>query len=128
MRETDGPLRGIETRLLIRTGGHWNVATYLWNEEQTDATLLLTGTTTEISWIDEAGQSRTTDYVVPHEGECVTCHQSGGGAAFIGPTLRNLNRIVTRNGDELNQLDHLVAEGVLDSADWASAPCWPPPR
>jgi uncharacterized repeat protein (TIGR03806 family) len=125
MRDPAGPRRVIETRLLVRTGGLWNVATYLWNAEQTDATLLLTGTTTEISWIDEAGRPRTTDYVVPHEGECVTCHQSGGSSAFIGLTLRNLNRIVTRSDDEVNQLDYLVAEGVLDSGDWASAPSIP---
>lgn len=125
MRETAGPRRVIETRLLIRTEGRWNVATYLWNVDQTDATLLLTGTTTESSWVDETGRSRTTDYVVPHEGECVTCHQSGGSSVFIGPTLRNLNRNVTRSGDEVNQLEYLVAEGVLDSADWSSAPSVP---
>lgn len=125
MRDTAGPRRVIETRLLIRTEGRWNVATYLWNADQTDATLLLTGTTTESSWVDETGRSRTTDYVVPHEGECVTCHQSGGSSVFIGPTLRNLNRNVTRSGDEVNQLEYLVAEGVLDSADWTSAPSVP---
>ena len=125
MRDTAGPRRVIETRLLIRTEGRWNVATYLWNADQTDATLLLTGTTTESSWVDETGRSRTTDYVVPHEGECVTCHQSGGSSVFIGPTLGNLNRNVTRSGDEVNQLEYLVAEGVLDSADWTSAPSVP---
>lgn len=125
MRDATGPRRVIETRLLIRNGGLWNVATYLWNADQTDATLLLTGTTTEISWIDEAGTSRATDYVVPHEGECVTCHQSGGSSDFIGPTLRNLNRSVTRSGDEVNQLEFLVAEGVLDNGDWTSAPSIP---
>lgn len=125
MRDTAGSRRVLETRLLIQTGGRWNVATYLWNADQTDATLLLTGATTEVSWIDEVGLSRTTDYVVPHEGECVTCHQSGGSSVFIGPTLRNLNRNVTRSGDEVNQLDHLVAEGVLDSIDLTSAPSTP---
>ena len=125
MRDTAGPRRVIETRLLILTGGVWNVATYLWNDAQTDATLLLTGTTTEVSWIDEAGRSKTTNYVVPHEGECVTCHQSGGSSDLIGPTLRNLNRDVTRHGDEVNQLEYLVAEGVLDDVDWTSAPSIP---
>lgn len=114
MRDEDAPVRIIETRLLVMTEGVWNVATYLWNEEQTDATLLLDGTTIPVSWIDEAGQSRTTKYVVPHEGECVTCHQSNGSTAFIGPTPRNLSRVVERGGEDVNQLAYFEEQGLLD--------------
>lgn len=113
MRDAAAPGRIIETRLLIKTADLWNVATYLWNDEQTDAALLLEGTTTEVSWIDGAGQSRTTDYAVPHEGECVTCHQADDAAVFIGPTPRNLNRYVQRDGTDVNQLAYFEAEGVL---------------
>jgi len=120
-----GPRRIIETRLLVMTAGAWNVATYLWNAEQSDATLLLMGTTTAVSWLDEAGRPRATDYAVPHEGECVTCHQLDGVTAHIGPTLRNLNRTISLDGAPLNQLDHLVAEGVLDAVEPASAPTLP---
>ena len=120
MRDAASPNRVIETRLLVETGGLWNVATYLWNDEQTDATLLLEGTTTDVSWIDAAGQTRSTEYVVPHEGECVTCHQADGAAAFIGPTARNLNRLVERDGTEINQLAYFQIEGVLSEVDDAS--------
>lgn len=125
MRDTDSALQVIETRLLIKTAGVWNVATYLWNTEQTDATLLLEGTTTQMSWIDETGQTVSTEYAVPHEGECVTCHQSDGGSAFIGPTVRNLNRSVTRNGTAVNQLSYFGTEGIIDDADASSAPTIP---
>ncbi len=114
MREENAPLRIIETRLLVMAEGVWNVATYLWNDQQNDATLLLDGTTTTVSWIDEAGRSRTTDYVVPHEGECVTCHQANESTAFIGPTPRNLNRIVERGGSDINQLAYFQEEGILE--------------
>ena len=57
MRVADGERRIIETRLLVRREGQWNMATYLWNEAQTDATLLLEGTTTQVSWIDTNGDS-----------------------------------------------------------------------
>lgn len=121
-RDAAAPVRIIETRLLIKSAGLWNAATYLWNAEQTDATLLLEGTKTAVSWIDEAGQSRTTNYAVPHEGECVTCHQAEDSAVFIGPTVRNLNRSVERNGNDVNQLTYLQAEGVLsDVGDAALA-------
>jgi uncharacterized repeat protein (TIGR03806 family) len=125
MRDPGGPRRVIETRLLVLAGGRWNVATYLWNAEQTDASLLLDGATTDVSWLDTEGQPASTAYVVPHEGECVTCHQSGGSSTYIGPTLRNLNRKVLRGGAEVNQLEHLAAEGVLEGADWTSAPAIP---
>lgn len=125
MRDPAGSIRGIETRLLVKTAGDWNVATYLWDDQQVDATLLLEGTTTEMSWVDEAGESWSTNYVVPHEGECVTCHQLDGDAAFIGPTLRNLNRMVIRDGNEVDQIEYLRAEGVLGNEDWGSAPAIP---
>lgn len=125
MRDDASPRRIIETRLLVKTGGVWNVATYLWNEAQTDAILLLDGTTTDVSWIGVDGVARTTAYVVPHEGECVTCHQANGDATYIGPTLRNLNRDVSRNGETPNQLDHLVDIGVIEVGDGASAPVVP---
>jgi uncharacterized repeat protein (TIGR03806 family) len=125
MRDPSGPARVIETRLLILTSGRWNVATYVWNTEQTDASLLLGGATANVSWLDDEGEAVATTYVVPHEGECVTCHQSGGSSAFIGPTLRNLNRDVTRSGGEINQLEYLVTEGVIDGAGWTSAPFIP---
>lgn len=120
MRDATASVRVIETRLLVKSAGAWSVATYLWNAEQTDATLLLEGTTTAVSWIDEAGQSRSTDYVVPHEGECVTCHQANESTVFIGPTPRNLNRVVERDGNDVNQLAYLQAEGVLSELDRAS--------
>lgn len=125
MRDTAGDTRVIETRLLVKNQGVWNVATYLWNDEQTEATLLLEGTRTDIAWIDQAGQSRSTSYAVPHEGECVTCHQAGGASVYIGPSLRNLNRAVTRDDSDINQLSYLESQGVLAANDWASAPTIP---
>ena len=122
MRVADGPRHIIETRLLVLREGTWNVATYLWNEAQTEATLSLKGSTTEVSWIDETGQARSTTYAVPHEGECVTCHQSNGVTTYIGPSERNLNRAVTRGGEELNQLAYFASVGIFPAEDWASSP------
>lgn len=125
MRDAGAPVRIIETRLLVKTEGIWNAATYMWNAEQTDAELLLEGTTTEVSWVDEAGEAWTTEYGVPHEGECVTCHQLGGESAFIGPTAQNLNRTIMRDDSEIDQLSYLRAEGALGEGDWESAAAVP---
>jgi uncharacterized repeat protein (TIGR03806 family) len=105
----------VETRLEIKENNLWNVATYIWNKNQTDAVLKLDGLDTPISWIDENGIARSTIYHIPTENECMTCHQSNSAITPIGPTLRNLNRTVERNGSMLNQLTHLQNGGSLNS-------------
>ena len=113
-RDTTLGKRIIETRLEIKENDIWNVATYVWNQNQTEAILELEGFDTSISWIDEYGVSRSTLYHVPNENECMTCHQSNSTMTPLGPTLINLNRDVDRNGTTLNQLTHLQNVGMLN--------------
>lgn len=110
----------IETRLLTIEQGRWNVATYVWNEEQSDATLSLEGSSQGINWIDGQGRNRSIDYEVPNEQQCVSCHQLAGDVTPLGPELRNLNLTVNRDGSAINQLDHLQAVGALGEIDPAS--------
>lgn len=104
----------IETRLEIKENDIWNVATYIWNKQQTDATLETNGLETKISWISENGITRSTNYQVPTENQCMTCHQSNSKITPLGPTLRNLNRIVYRDSSNLNQIDYLQSVGILN--------------
>jgi nitrate/TMAO reductase-like tetraheme cytochrome c subunit len=107
--------RIIETRLLeIKESGIWNIATYLWNDSQSDATLTLEGHDTQVSWTNFQGDSRSTLYHVPTQNECMTCHQSNSILSPIGPSLLNLNKTVNRSGIELNQLAHLQSLGILE--------------
>lgn len=107
----------IETRLLIKENDIWNVATYIWNNQQTDATLETNGLETEISWISENGTKRNTNYQVPSENQCMTCHQSNSKLTPLGPTLRNLNRIVNRHSSNLNQIEYLQSVGIINDFD-----------
>ena len=59
--------RIIESRLLIKEEDIWNVATYVWNEEQTDAILESDGTDIELSWIHSDGNEKSTLYQVPSQ-------------------------------------------------------------
>lgn len=113
-RDTSLGKRIIETRLEIKESGTWNIATYLWNESQTDATLKLDGQDTPVSWINSQGNNRSTLYHVPTQNECMTCHQSNSTMSPIGPTLLNLNRTVKRDSIELNQLTHLQSIGLME--------------
>ena len=106
--------RIIETRLEIKEDDTWNIATYLWNNDQTHATLTLDGHDTQVSWINANGVSRSTNYHVPNENECITCHQTNATMSPLGPTLRNMNRMVERSGESLNQISHLQNVSILN--------------
>lgn len=115
--ETDESLgkKIIETRLLIKHLGEWNAAAYIWNDAQTDATLNQEGLETEVNWINSSGISQTINYRVPPEADCILCHESKEKVVPIGPSLRNLNTDVTRDGATVNQLAHLQSIGALNS-------------
>ena len=121
-RDTSLGKRIIETRLLIKENEKWNIATYLWNEEQTEALLTLDGHDTQVNWINDLGINRSTVYHVPTENECMTCHQSNSSMTPIGPTLRNLNKEVVRNSSTVNQLSHLQALGILSPFQLSEVP------
>lgn len=110
----------IETRLLIKENDLWNAATYVWNSEQTEATLELNGLTTTISWINDEGDSRIIQYEVPNQNLCMTCHQSDNRMTPLGPSLLNLNRTVERNGLTINQIAHLQGLDILADFDFQS--------
>ena len=114
-RDTTLGKRIIETRLEIKENDVWNVATYIWNQNQTDAILELNGFDTPISWVDENGIGRSTMYHIPTENECMTCHQSNSKMTPLGPTLLNLNRNVERNGNTINQITHLQNLDLLNN-------------
>jgi uncharacterized repeat protein (TIGR03806 family) len=115
----------IETRLLVKTDLGWNVATYLWNDDQREATLVTSGFNKTVNWVDANGNAQVISYHVPSNRECSTCHQSNGEVIPIGPKLRNLNRLVNRGGRALNQLDHLQQVGLLSTVTPATIPAIP---
>jgi uncharacterized repeat protein (TIGR03806 family) len=118
--------RIIETRLMIKKNNTWLFANYVWNDAQTEATLNMNGSYTDISW-NENGEVKNTSYRIPSGAECFTCHKNEGVAMPIGPKPQNLNKAFTYGGNSLNQLQKLVNEGYLDyvpsniasSVNWA---------
>lgn len=109
----------IETRLLIKKEGLWNVATYIWNDAQTEATLTLNGFDKQVRWTDASGTDQVIDYHFPDQNECVACHQQNAEVFPIGPSLRNLNIEVTRDNFTTNQLAHLQYVGLMNDFDVA---------
>ena len=99
----------IETRILIKINGSWETGDYKWNAEQTEAVLDLNGSTVAVTWIDEDGSPQGTDYKIPSNADCFTCHQTFDNVTPIGPKLRNLNFSIKGS----NQLDQFINNGYL---------------
>ena len=84
--------RIIETRLLIKENDSWKPLTYIWNEEQTDATLNYIGKEELIHWIDDQGNKRSVSYAVPNLNQCKNCHINEKEITPIGPTAAQWNK------------------------------------
>ena len=100
--------RLIETRLLMRhPDGDWAGYTYEWNAQQSAATRIVGGRTTQID-----GR----DWIFPSEGECLQCHTAAAGIA-LGPEIAQLNGDLQypSTGVTANQLDTLAHIGMLSA-------------
>ena len=59
LRDPSQGRRLIETRILKREPDGWVGLPYIWNKEQTEATLDVAGDTVDVSWIHTDGRTRT---------------------------------------------------------------------
>ena len=107
----------IETRILIRENNAWAIGNYVWNEAQTEAVLDPEEYTVPVSWINEAGESMSVDYVIPKHADCIVCHQTYENITPIGPQLRSMNF----NVDGTNQLQKFINAGRLSEAPHPSS-------
>ena len=119
-RDTTKGKKIIETRLLIKSNAKWNVGTYIWNKEQTDALLLATGLNKTVNWINENGIGKVISYHIPNNRECATCHLSSATVIPIGPKIRNLNMDVVRTSITVNQLSYFQSIGILNAMNPSS--------
>lgn len=111
----------IETRVMIRKQTGWIFANYVWNAEQSEATLDLAGSNIGISWKDENNIIKNTNYRIPSEVECAVCHKkqeaNGGTLTYtnipIGIKPQNLNFNYVYNGQTKNQLIKWIEKGYL---------------
>lgn len=116
--------RILETRIMIRKQTGWIFADYVWNDAQTEATLDLNGSFVDISWKDENNITKTTNYRIPSEVQCIICHKStesvNGNLQTIhipiGIKPQNLNFNYTYGTSSQNQLTKWIEQGYLENS------------
>jgi uncharacterized repeat protein (TIGR03806 family) len=113
-------VRLIETRLLVRQETGWDALPYVWNSEQTDAKLQLTGAIQRLKMRDSAELGKPPiefAYIVPNQNECAGCHavdQNDGQLHPIGPASRHLDKTFAHYPEGPDaQLQHWAARGLL---------------
>jgi hypothetical protein len=105
--------RRIETRLLTRQRGKWAGYSYVWNDEQTEATLVsATGMDRTFAIDDpkEATGKRTQVWHYPSRTECMVCH-SRAANFVLGLNVLQMNKDHDYGGvidNQLRTLDHLA--------------------
>lgn len=118
----------LETRLLVKHKNGWQALPYVWNKEQTNATLEITGASQNIQLKGNTTQDFT--YIVPDANQCKGCHvtnHSTGELKPIGPQLKHLNLDYSYTPELTeNQLKHLFQLGkitklpddIVTNIDW----------
>ena len=104
----------LETRLLLHEADGWYALPYVWNDEQTEATLEVTGGTKNISWVHRDGKKQKLAYSIPNINQCKGCHVKNQAIQPIGPKVRQLNRSYPYAEGEQNQLQKWHSVGFLD--------------
>lgn len=117
----------IETRVMIKQDTGWLPTTYLWNAQQTEATLLLIGARVPVTVKNEAGEDVAIEYRVPNQNQCYGCHGTPGRTDMLGLRTRQMNRDEDYGQATENQLTHLAALGAFSAAlppstEWAALP------
>lgn len=113
----------LETRLMIRKSEGWIFADYVWNDEQTEALLDLNGSTKNITFKDDNNVTRTVDYRIPNEAQCIVCHKTksyeDGNYVQknipIGIKPQNLNKTYNYGSESKNQLTKWIELGKLNN-------------
>ena len=115
--------RIIETRVMIRKATGWIFAEYVWNEDQTEAFLDMAGSYTSISWKDDNDVIKSTNYRIPTEVQCITCHKAKEVVNGIDQTVyipigikpQNLNYNYNYGMYSKNQLTKWQELGYLEN-------------
>ena len=110
----------IETRFMTKQEGEWIGYSYLWNDEQTDATLVSKDGADREYTIKTGTGERKQAWHYPSRAECMVCH-SRAAAYVLGVSTQQLNKDHDYHGVVDNQLRVFEHLGLFKSTNWLEA-------
>jgi uncharacterized repeat protein (TIGR03806 family) len=116
-------VRLIETRVLAHRDDGWHAFPYVWNDDETEATLERTGDVVSLAAFSPEGDQTDIPYIVPDVNQCASCHatnHSSGQIQPIGPKARHLNGSVDFGDGPEPQLERWIRGGLLIDAPEAT--------
>ena len=123
----DSELLLLETRIERRDENGWHGFSYAWNEEQTDAELVLGGGEVNVKWTHSDGSTRENRYEIPNANQCLSCHSQADEFQPLGPTASNLNGDFGFPSGPQNQLaylaEHKLIAGMPEHSKIDALPC-----
>jgi uncharacterized repeat protein (TIGR03806 family) len=116
-RDPENTVRRVETRLLYKNGIDWTGFSYRWNEDQSDAELLVDRLVETFAITDRNGDDVAFEYTYPSRSDCFQCHTTLANRV-LGLTTPQLNSDFDYPGsgvtdNQLRTLDHI---GLFSSA------------
>ena len=102
----------LETRLMVHNQREWVGYTYVWNDAQTEATLIDGYVQTVHAVRNDSGAPAKQIWHFPSRTECMMCHTDSKNFV-LGLNTRQLNRVHTYNGKSENQLRRFARLGLF---------------
>lgn len=112
----DKRFRPVETRILVHAKQGWVSLPYVWNEEGTEATLEVVGSSRNVEVTHASGEKLFAHYMIPNVNQCQGCHERDKAMIPIGLQARHLNRDYPYDEGPENQLAKLTRVGYLKGA------------
>jgi len=117
----DKRFRPLETRILVHAKRGWVALPYIWNEEGTEATLEVVGSSRAVEVTHVSGEKLFVHYMIPNVNQCQGCHERNKAMTPIGLQARHLDRDYPYDEGAENQLAKLTRVGYLRGAPAAGA-------
>ena len=106
----------IETRLLVHRKEGWIALPYVWNDEQTEATLKRTGDIKALTLQHADNKEQAFNYIVPDANQCAGCHATNASTRKLSPIgikARHLNKTFEYSDGISNQLQAWTDKRIL---------------
>lgn len=130
----DGAVHWVETRVLVRNDTGWLASSYLWNQEQTEATNQPGGKVFARDVTGTDGKVQHATYLVPSTTQCPKCHGTDTAKILpLGTRASELRGQVDFGHGPEDQLTHWAQAGILSgtvtpaSAASPALPTWNDP-